>query len=92
MVCVSCRLHSKMRSVFKIEHHSEVKKRYKAEMDAKDKSLNFACPICGAQPQEKCELNSGTPRFESHRERRDTAKDVHRPEQRLQIQVAREQA
>jgi hypothetical protein len=63
-----------MRSVFKIEHHSEVKKRYKAEMAAKDKSLNFACPICGAQPQEKCELNSGTPRFESHRERRDTAK------------------
>jgi hypothetical protein len=41
-----------------------------------DKSLSFVCPICGAQPQEKCELNSGTPRFESHRERRDIAKDA----------------
>ena len=40
-----------------------------------DVSLKFACPICGAQPQEKCELNSGGPRFESHRERRDVARD-----------------
>jgi len=40
-----------------------------------DISLNFTCPICGAAPQEKCELNSGAPRFESHIERREIAKD-----------------
>jgi hypothetical protein len=38
-------------------------------------SLNFACPICGADPQGKCELISGAPRFESHVERWDIAKD-----------------
>jgi hypothetical protein len=40
-----------------------------------DLSLNFTCPICAAAPDEKCELNSGTPRFESHTERMDIAKD-----------------
>jgi hypothetical protein len=40
-----------------------------------DYSLNFACPTCGANPHEKCELNSGTPRFVSHVERWDIAKD-----------------
>jgi hypothetical protein len=44
-------------------------------MIKKDLSLNFSCPICGAEPSEKCELNSGAARFESHRERRDIAKD-----------------
>jgi len=29
-----------------------------------------ACPTCGARPDEKCELNSGQPRSEPHRERR----------------------
>ena len=27
------------------------------------------CPVCGAQPGERCEMNNGTPRFKSHRER-----------------------
>lgn len=40
-----------------------------------DLSLNVMCPICGAGPQEKCELSSGAPRFESHVERWDIAKD-----------------
>jgi hypothetical protein len=62
--------------VFKIEHHWEINSGTTLKMTAKDKSLNFVCPICRAQPQEKCELNSGTPRFESHRERQDTAKDA----------------
>jgi hypothetical protein len=53
----------------------EQEQRYKTEMTITDNSLNFVCLICGAQPQEKCELNSGQPRFASHRERRDTAKD-----------------
>jgi hypothetical protein len=39
-----------------------------------DISLKFDCPTCGAGPQEACELNSGTPRFASHVERWDIAK------------------
>jgi hypothetical protein len=34
-----------------------------------DPSLNLVCPICWAQPQERCEMNNGDLRFESHRER-----------------------
>jgi hypothetical protein len=44
-------------------------------MKTGDPSLKFVCHICGAQPQERCETNSGTLRFESHRERRDVAKE-----------------
>jgi hypothetical protein len=40
-----------------------------------DISLNFDCPTCGAGPQEKCELNSGTQRFASHDARWDISKD-----------------
>ncbi len=39
-------------------------------MKATDVSLKFVCPVCGAQPREVCEINSGIPRFESHHERR----------------------
>jgi hypothetical protein len=38
-------------------------------------SLKFICPICGAAPQEKCELSTGAHRFEPHIERIDIAKD-----------------
>jgi hypothetical protein len=38
-------------------------------------SLKFACPTCAAAPNESCELRNGTPRFESHRERKKKAKD-----------------
>ena len=34
------------------------------------------CPTCGAQPREKCELNSGQPRSEPHLDRRLAAKDL----------------
>ena len=44
-------------------------------MPPADLSLDFVCPICGAEPQEKCEMNSGTPRFSSHVERWDIAND-----------------
>lgn len=40
-----------------------------------DSSLGVICPICGAGRREKCEMNSGTPRFESHLERRELARD-----------------
>jgi hypothetical protein len=40
-----------------------------------DLSLSYTCPVCGAAPQEKCELNTGAPRFSSHLERKWAAKD-----------------
>jgi hypothetical protein len=43
-----------------------------------DFSLDFVCPICDAQPQEKCEMRSGAPRFESHIERKWIAQDHRR--------------
>jgi len=44
-------------------------------MAAKDISLNFRCPICGVEPGELCEMQSGTPRLDSHVERWDIAQD-----------------
>ena len=32
-------------------------------------SLNVHCPVCGAVPLKKCEMNAEFPRFESHIER-----------------------
>jgi hypothetical protein len=32
-------------------------------------SLAVSCPVCGAAPVQKCKINSGSPRFESHIER-----------------------
>jgi len=37
--------------------------------------MNFSCSVCGADPGEKCELNSGQPRYESHMERKWIAQD-----------------
>jgi hypothetical protein len=42
----------------------------------RDNSLDFGCPVCRALPGETCELNSGGPRFQSHRERLDIAIDA----------------
>jgi hypothetical protein len=44
-------------------------------MAKNDLSLKCRCPICGAAPQEVCELNTGAPRFESHIERGNLAKN-----------------
>jgi hypothetical protein len=41
-------------------------------------TLDFVCPVCKAQPQEKCTLSTGFPRFESHVERKWIAKDHNR--------------
>jgi len=43
-----------------------------------DFSLDFICPVCGAQPKEKCTLTTGAARFESHVERKWIAQDHHR--------------
>ena len=37
--------------------------------------LAIRCPTCGAAPGEKCELSTGQPRTEPHRDRRLLAKD-----------------
>jgi hypothetical protein len=34
------------------------------------KTLAVRCPTCGAKPGEKCELSTGLPRTNPHRERR----------------------
>jgi hypothetical protein len=33
-------------------------------------ALAVRCPTCGAKPGEKCELSTGLPRTELHRDRR----------------------
>jgi hypothetical protein len=37
--------------------------------------LAVRCPTCGAKPGEKCELNTGLPRTNPHRDRRLKASD-----------------
>jgi len=45
-------------------------------MTAKQKQpLEVRCPTCGAKPGEKCELGTGQPRTEPHRERRVAASE-----------------
>jgi hypothetical protein len=40
-------------------------------MKAKEKlALSVRCPTCGAKPGEKCELSTGLPRTNPHRDRR----------------------
>jgi hypothetical protein len=38
-------------------------------------ALDFVCPICNAQPNNKCELTTGAFRFQSHAERKWIAQD-----------------
>jgi hypothetical protein len=33
-------------------------------------AMAVRCPTCGAKPREKCELSTGQPRTEPHRDRR----------------------
>jgi hypothetical protein len=46
----------------------------KKERSTKD-ALTVRCPTCGAKPGEKCELSTGLPRTDPHRDRRVIAKD-----------------
>jgi len=39
------------------------------------KVLSVRCPTCGAKPGEKCELSTGLPRTDAHRDRRLAASD-----------------
>jgi len=62
--------------MFKIGHLYLLSCGKRLEMT--DFSLDFACPVCEAQPKEKCTLNTGAPRFESHVERKWIAQDHRR--------------
>lgn len=39
-------------------------------------ALKVRCPTCGAKPGEKCELGTGVPRTNPHRDRRLAASDT----------------
>ena len=43
---------------------------YVAMKVTEKQALAVRCPTCGAKPGEKCELNTGQPRTEPHRNRR----------------------
>jgi hypothetical protein len=43
---------------------------YVAMKTKKVPALKVRCPTCGAKPGEKCELSTGLPRTEPHRDRR----------------------
>src|SRR5246127_5867282 len=43
---------------------------YIAMKTKKVPALKVRCPTCGAKPGEKCELSTGLPRTEPHRDRR----------------------
>ncbi len=54
-----------------IDHLVEPLKCMVKAMKAKQKpALSVRCPTCGAKPGEKCELSTGLPRTEPHRDRR----------------------
>jgi hypothetical protein len=57
--------------LFTIDHLNWRTKLHYAEMTAKEKRiLAVRCPTCGAKVGEKCELGTGQPRTEPHRDRR----------------------
>jgi len=43
---------------------------YLAMKVTEKQALAVRCPTCGAKPGEKCELGTGQPRTEPHRDRR----------------------
>jgi hypothetical protein len=45
-------------------------------MDESDLSLKFVCPICGAGSQERCHVQVGVARAESHPERWEVANNA----------------
>jgi hypothetical protein len=43
---------------------------YVAMTAKQEQALTVRCPTCGAKPGEECELSTGLPRTEPHRDRR----------------------
>ena len=54
---------------------SPAKLHYLGMKVRRDQSLTVQCPTCGAKPGEKCELCTGLPRTQPHRDRRLAAED-----------------
>jgi hypothetical protein len=44
-------------------------------MKIRDEGLTILCPVCAAMPGKRCELNTGQPRNESHKDRRIAAEE-----------------
>ncbi len=62
--------------VFKIDQLPFEKRGMNISMKVTEQqALAVRCPTCGAKVGEKCELSTGQPRTESHRDRRLTAAD-----------------
>ena len=62
--------------VFKIDQRPAEKCGMNISMKVTEKQvLAVRCPTCGAKAGEKCELSTGQPRTDSHRDRRLRASD-----------------
>ncbi len=48
----------------------------KAKKNKAEQALSVSCPTCGAKRGEKCELSTGLPRTEPHRDRRIASKET----------------
>lgn len=60
----------------RIDHFSLNPVAHYAAMKVSEKqALSVRCPTCGARPGEKCELSTGLPRTDPHRDRRMAASD-----------------
>jgi hypothetical protein len=60
------------RAVEQLLDHALMKAKKKAK---KEKVLTVRCPTCGANVGQKCELSTGLPRTDPHRDRRLLASD-----------------
>jgi hypothetical protein len=64
-------------AVVKIDHRAAEQTRIMYPMRISEKqALTVRCPTCGAKPGEKCELGTGQPRTEPHRDRRLAASEA----------------
>ncbi len=58
-------------TVVRIEHLVVEHMAHHLAMKTKNvPALKVRCPTCGAKPGERCELSTGLPRTEPHRDRR----------------------
>jgi hypothetical protein len=74
-----CAKPNKTAKVFKVEHSGARGLGHYFRVMPKELNpkqvLAVECPTCGAAPGEKCELSTGQPRTNAHRDRRLIAKD-----------------
>ena len=78
----SCRgiVSQSSRALVKIDHSFFPATLHHVAMKVtKKKAVEVPCPTCGAKPGEKCELSTGLPRTNPHRDRRLVASDEDSP-------------